>query len=155
MYIQRSALRLPNGWHRLMGWKGAYVRDLMGHHLVIFHGKTPKDPNWYEWMDGYFKGFTAKLREAKLQLEKEATGGGTAWGSKLDGVDTLANADGTPRSTIGCSPVGSSTLCMFVRVGSTQSFVEGGSSVGGLMGGVTPSKQLLEKNEGEADEAIA
>lgn len=153
MFTQRSSLRLADGWHKLKGWRGSYVRDLMGHHLVIFHGKTPSDPNWYEWMDGYFKGCAAKLREAKLQLEKEAKGGGAVWGNKLDGADTLASAaNDSTRSTIGCSPIGASTLCMFVRVGTTLSFVEGPSSVGGVMGGVMPSTSA-EKNEGEADEA--
>jgi len=78
MFIQRSPLRLTDGWHRLKGWRGAYVRDLMGHHLVIFHGNT-NSPDWHTWIDGHYRGMTKKLKVAEARLEAEAQGKGPLW----------------------------------------------------------------------------
>lgn len=99
MYIQRSPLRLADGWHRLKGWRGAYVRDLCGHHLVVFHGATPQDADshWHTWIDGHYRGHTKLLRDAEQQLVEEAQGKGPLWDKMkefLTGVPKVVLADG-------------------------------------------------------------
>lgn len=142
MFIQRSSLRLCEGWHRLKGWRGSYVRDLMGHHLVIFHGRTPDDHNWYKWVDGHFRGSAERLKMAKVQLEVEATGGGIAWTSKSGQQDTNASAESSTHSIVGCSRIGESTLCMIVSAVEKQRSGMDGSSV------------LSNQKKGEADECV-
>lgn len=132
MFKERSSMRLAEGWHKLMGWRGSYVRDLRGHHLVIFHGSTPNDPNWYKWIDGYYRGCVDKLALAKEQLTGEACGeAGSAWGkqrkvSPLDGgsgdgqdlsAPTVARST---NSAVTCITIGTSTCCMLASAGAAS-----------------------------------
>lgn len=152
MFIQRSHMRLAEGWHRLMGWQGSYVRDLMGHHLVIFHGRTPRDPRWYKWVDGHFRGSAEKLCEAKLELEREAHGEGTAWSKSGARVTSAGNAANSTPLTVGLVSTGTSTRSTYASADDPALCIEGASFGGEPLDGASHAR--LEPNEGAENDQI-
>lgn len=50
------------------------------HLLTIFHSECGN--HWLKWIDKHFRGAVETLALAKLQLEREAAGEGTAWGAE-------------------------------------------------------------------------
>lgn len=69
-------------WHKAEVSEGHVVweKKMQEHLLTIFHSECGN--HWLKWIDKHFRGAVETLALAKLQLEREAAGEGTAWGAE-------------------------------------------------------------------------